>query len=179
MRVPDPLGVWPRVSRLGASAAGAAGRAGLGAVDRIASSDWAGDAAAIVVRSPLVPRVADELLRSGVIDQIGRRLATGPELDRMLTGVLDSEALTRLIDRTLESSVVDASVARILASEELWIVVEEIAQSPAVTDAIAHQGVGFVDQVAGELGERSRSVDDRLERGARKFFRRRAPAGST
>jgi hypothetical protein len=60
--------------------------------------------------------------------------------------------------------------------EELWIVIDEVARSPAVTDAIAHQGVGFAGQVAGELGKRSRRADAHLERLARKLLRRR-PTG--
>jgi hypothetical protein len=55
-------------------------------------------------------------------------------------------------------------------------VVDEVARSPAVTEAIAHQGAGFADQVAGELGERSRRADARLERVARRLLRRRPAA---
>jgi hypothetical protein len=50
-----------------------------------------------------------------------------------------------------------------------------LAQSPAVTEAITQQGAGFADQVAGEMRKRSRDVDARLERGARRLFRRRRP----
>ena len=88
--------------------------------------------------------------------------------------VLESEGVERLVGQVLESRLVDASVARVLASEELWLVVQRVAESPAVTQAISQQGVGFVDQVAEEIGERSRHVDDRLERGVRRFMRRRA-----
>jgi hypothetical protein len=50
-------------------------------------------------------------------------------------------------------------------------------RSPAVTAAITQQSVGFADQVAGELGERSRQADARLERIARRLLRRHpAPA---
>jgi hypothetical protein len=45
-----------------------------------------------------------------------------------------------------------------------------------VTDAIAHQGAGFADQVAGELGERSRRADARLEGIVRRLLHRRPAA---
>ena len=64
--------------------------------------------------------------------------------------------MDRLVAQVLDSRLVDASVARVLASDELWLVVDEVAQSPAVTEAITQQSAGFADQVAGEVGERSR-----------------------
>jgi hypothetical protein len=90
---------------------------------------------------------------------------------------LDSPRAAQLVERTLDSRLVDAAVARVLVSDELWIVVDEIARSPSVTAAISQQGAGFVDQVAGELGERSRRADARLERMARRLLHRppRAP----
>ena len=45
--------------------------------------------------------------------------------------------------------------------------VDEIAQSPAVSDAIAHQGMSFADEMAGEVRTRSRRIDDRLARAPR------------
>jgi hypothetical protein len=56
--------------------------------------------------------------------------------------VLDSPAAERLIRQTIESRLADQAVARLLDSEELWLLVEEIAQSPAVTDAITQQDSG-------------------------------------
>jgi len=66
----------------------------------------------------------------------------------------------------------------VLASEELWLVVEEIAQSPAVTAAITQQTAGFADQVAGEVGLRSRRADARLERVARRLLHRPPAPGA-
>ena len=40
-------------------------------------------------------------------------------------------------------------------------------------DAIAHQGFGFADQVAGEVRDRSRSADAVVERTTRRLLRRR------
>ena len=162
----DPLHLWPRATRVGG----------------VTASPHVGDAVDVVLRSPLPAH-------RGVIQQVLERILSGPEIDELLTAavesprmaeladrVLESEGMERLVAQVLESRLVDASVARVLASEELWLVVERVAQSPAVTQAISQQGVGFVDQVAEELGERSRRVDDRLERGVRRFMRRRPAA---
>ncbi len=42
--------------------------------------------------------------------------------------------------------------------------IDEIIASPVVTGAIAQQGLGLADQVGEEVGKRSRSVDDLIER---------------
>jgi hypothetical protein len=42
-----------------------------------------------------------------------------------------------------------------------------------VTEAIAHQGTGFVEEVAGKARDRSRDADAWVQRAARRFSRRR------
>jgi hypothetical protein len=69
-------------------------------------------------------------------------------------------------------------VARLLESEDLWLLVDEIARSPAVTEAITQQSLGFADQVAGGVRARSRSMDDWLEHKARRALRRGPAPGS-
>jgi hypothetical protein len=61
---------------------------------------------------------------------------------------------------------------RLLESPELWLVVEEIARSPAVTEAITQQSLGFADQVASEVRRGSSGADAWLERAARRVRRR-------
>jgi hypothetical protein len=102
-------------------------------------------------------------------------------VDRVLDSELAKRAIGRAVERvademgegpTLDSPAMDRLVARLLESDELWRVVDEIAQSPAVTEAITRQSVGFADQVAGQVRDRSRSADARLERAARRVLRR-------
>lgn len=112
--------------------------------------------------------------------------AAYPELERLISGALESERLQeslrrafasegahQLIDDLFESGLFDHLVDRLLASPSLWHLVDEIADSPAVTTAITQQSLGFVDQVGGVLRTRSRRVDDRLERAAQRLSRRR------
>ena len=187
-RVVDPLGLWPRAATLSRRAGRTAAEAALDGFERALASPLAERAVRTALRGPLVEatvrvaveqhvaeRVAGELLDTGALD----RVLDNPRLRELAGRTIDGETMERLVDQLLTSHVLDASVARVLASEQLWLVVDEIAQSPAVTDAIAHQGVGFADQVAEEVGERSRRADDRLERLARRLLHRsRPPAGS-
>ena len=67
--------------------------------------------------------------------------------------------------RTIQSQVMDEAVRQLLESEDLWVLVDEIARSPAVTEAITQQSLGFADQVFDpvrvELPQRGHLAGDR------------------
>lgn len=105
-----------------------------------------------VVRYRVVERVVDKLLAGGVVDRVADRL--------LADGIAD-----RTVDRI---------IARLTESEEFWRLVEEVAASPAVTEAVTQQTASFADQVAGGVRTRSHSADAWLERQARRALRRPA-----
>ena len=133
-----------------------ASRVTLAAIDAALSSRVAVEAVDRIVASALVERAVERLLATDALEQI-------------LASAEDAAVPRRLID----SHLVDQFVERLLESEELWLLVDEIARSPAVTEAIGTQGIGFADQIAGVARERSRTADDRLERVARRLLRRK------
>jgi len=90
-------------------------------------------------------------------------------VDRALASRLAGHTVDRVFD---QERLIDETVTRLLESEELWVLVDSIAKSPAVTEAIARQSVGFADQVAGEVRARSHRIDMRLEQAARRIARR-------
>ncbi len=90
-----------------------------------------------------------------------QRVLAGPEAERILAA-------------TLEGPLVEETVSQLLENQAVWVLVDEIARSPSVTEAIAHQGTGFVDQVAERARDRSRNADALLERVARRLVKRRA-----
>ena len=108
-----------------------------------------------VLESRLAAEIADRVVASALIQRTLERALDGPVLH-----TLDGEALDRVVEALLES-------------DELWRIVEEIARSPAVTEAITQQSLGFADQVAGGVRDRTRSADAVLERVARRALRRR------
>jgi hypothetical protein len=112
------------------------------------------------------------VLAGDAVDRAAARVLEGPELERVVEAALDSPATERAIAQVIDSRLLDQTVAQVLESEDLWVLVEEIARSPAVTEAITRQSLGFADQVAGEVRWRSRSADDWLERAARRALRR-------
>jgi hypothetical protein len=127
-----------------------------------------------VLASGAVDVVVERVLADGVVEQAVARVLDGPELERVVSSALDSPAMERLVARVVESKLVDQAMARLLESDELWLFVDEIAHSPAVTDAIAQQSLGFADQVAGGVRTRSRSADTWLEAKVQRALRRQA-----
>jgi hypothetical protein len=143
-------------------------------LDAVLASRVAKEAVDAVLGSGLLERAVDQALADGIADAIATRLLEGPELQRIADRVVDSEGTERVVARVMESRLVDDTVARLLASDELWVMVDQIASSDAVTDAIGRQSIGFADQVAGVVRDRSANVDDRLEHIARRLLRREA-----
>ena len=123
-------------------------------------------------------------LTASVVRGAGRRLGDFAlsGLDAVLASRVAEEAVDRAlasrlaehtVDRVFDQErLIDETVTRLIESEELWVLVDSIAKSPAVTEAIARQSVGFADQVAEEVRARSQRLDMRLERAARRIARR-------
>jgi hypothetical protein len=101
-----------------------------------------------------------------------------PGAARLGDRVLDSPQAERLVARVIESKLVDEAVARLLESKDLWLLVDEIARSPSVREAISEQSMGFAEELAAEARTRSRSGDARVERLARRLFRKEVIDGN-
>jgi hypothetical protein len=138
-------------------------------------------------------RVLERLIADGIPERLAARVLESPEFGRMLDRALESEqtqlalaralesqaaerllerlaaspASERLVAQALASPLVEGLVTGLLESEQLWVLVDEIARSPSVTEAISHQGRGFVDEVAERARDRSRHADAWLQRIAR------------
>jgi hypothetical protein len=157
-------------------------RVALDALDAVLASALAEAATDRVLTSPWTERTMTRALTGPLVDAAAREVAHGALIEPMLHEALAAEVLEQavrnpelqeLVASLFESRLLDEVVARLLQSEELWRVVDEIARSPAVTDAITQQSFGFADQVAGEVRDRSRSADALVERTTRRLLRRR------
>jgi hypothetical protein len=133
----------------------------------------------------LVEGIADRLLQQGLAERFIERLLEAPEVERLVGVALDSPGMQRLVTRVVESHLTEATMGRLLddalarlpQTQALWALIDEVAQSPAVTDAITQQGLGLADEVATDLRDRSRDADAWLERAARRLLRRHAEGG--
>jgi hypothetical protein len=120
----------------------------------------------------VVERAARHLLEEGELERIVAGALESPAVDRVAEQIVDSASAERLVVRIIESRLLDEAVARLLESKDLWILVDEIARSPSVTEAIAHQSAGVADEMGAVVRQRSRVADDRLERIARRIVGR-------
>jgi len=109
------------------------------------------------------------------LDEAGRRDVARARAE--INAALD-EALDRLVTDILSSGRAKRSIERVLESDELWRLVDRIANSPEVLDAVASATVGLTGVVADEARRRTVTADEFAERVARRVLRRapREPA---
>lgn len=144
-----------------------------------------------VARAPFgVARAIERRSRRAVADAV---IATtdawlsSPELERIVAAVVDHEGTERIADRILDSplarrigqqavdaGVVDALLDRLAEREALWRLVDLIAASPAVGEAIGAQSRGAVADVVDGVRDGAAQADDWLERAAQRIARRRS-----
>jgi hypothetical protein len=149
--------------RTRAALSSAADQALLGAVDivldRLLSDDVIDRVVEQVEASGLAERVAARMLEDGIAERIADRALAGPELERIVASAL-------------QSALFEETVAQLLETRALWVLVDEIARSPSVTEAITHQSTGFVEEVGDRARDRSRKADAWVERVVRRVSRR-------
>jgi len=125
-----------------------------------------------VLASRVATAAVDRIIASALAGHVVDQLLAGDALERVLASAETASVPQRVID----SHLIDEAVDRLLQSEDLWLLVDEIARSPAVTEAIGTQSISFADQIADVVRDRSRTADARLEHLARRVLRRRPAA---
>jgi len=144
--------------------AGALDEAVLAAIDavlaRLLADDVLDRALDRIEQTGAAQRIATRLLDDGIAEQVAERALAGPEAERLLAAAL-------------RGPLVEETVAQLLENQAIWVLVDEIARSPSVTEAIAHQGSGFLEQVAEQARDRSRHADARVQGIADRLRRRR------
>jgi hypothetical protein len=149
------------------------GRAAAVALRPVTGAAGAAASAAVALER----RALDRVLESEELERIVTTIFDSPQVQAAIQGALESEGARRLLDGFFESGLLEDFLHRLVNSDALWGLVDEIAGSPAVTAAISQQGLGFADQVGGEVRARSRKADDWLERAAQRLAHRRPKPG--
>jgi hypothetical protein len=78
----------------------------------------------------------------------------------------------------LDSRLVDGLTDRVLQSPEMDRVVEYIATSPQVMEAVSHHTQTLAEEMVADVRRRSQSIDDVAERTVRGWLRRPRPSPS-
>lgn len=186
-------GLFGAVAGAVAGAVGYAARSGAqatirateGAIETVVGSQAVQDSIERVVASPAMTSAVDAVVGSEAVQETIERVLSGPAVASALETILSPETIDMIADEVARSQMVQKiTVAAIeageiapiidalLEREELWILVQTIAESPAVIDAIRQQGFGFADQVGDEVRGRTRTADEILARTARTFIGR-------
>jgi hypothetical protein len=154
------------------SAADLVGRVGLAGLDALLGWRYTDEAVKRILASPVADHAVDHALAANLPEHAVERLLADGIVDRLADRMLEGPELEGVATRAIDSRLLDTVVERLLESEELWRLVDEVAGSPAVLDAVGQQGAGLVDQVAGQVRVRSQRADAGMERVARRLLRR-------
>ncbi len=133
--------------------------------------------AALSAGISLEQRAVDRVLESEELERVLGAVFDSPRVHAGILKALESDGAKHLVDSFFDSGLFAEFLHRLSNSDALWRLVDEIAGSPAVTAAISQQGLGFADQVGGEVRARSRKADDWLERTARRLTNRHPKPG--
>ena len=152
------------------------GEAGLAALDVALKSRVLEQAVDRTLTSSLARHAVDRAFQGPIVDAIAKDVVRYRVVERVVDELLAEGVADRIVERVLAEGIADRAVDQVLAGlttrEELWVLVEEVASSPAVTEAVTQQTAGFADQVAGGVRTRSHDADAWLERKARRALRR-------
>lgn len=110
----------------------------------------------------------DAWLRSPELERIVTAVVEHEGTGRLIDLVIDSPAAERLVGRAVDHGLLDAALMRLLERDQLWILVDEVARSPAVAEAIAHQSRSAAGEVVDGVRSTSQQADAWLERLARR-----------
>ena len=129
-----------------------------------------------MVEAKVVERATAELIAAEVPAHLVGQVLEAGLLDEVVTRVLADESVEatveRLLTRWFEGPLYEDVVNRVLASQELWHLVDEIAHSPEVMEAITAGSASLAGEVADQVRRRTIVADDVAERVARKVLRR-------
>jgi hypothetical protein len=172
----------PKVGATALRGTSAVVSAGVDAAPKVGATALRGTSAVVSAGVDAAPRVGASALRSSALD--GRRLLSGLDGRRLMSGLeraleraLDSEQAAAIAGIVARSAALDEMLRQLAANDGLWALIDVIAGSPAVREAVTQQSVGLAGEVGNVVRGRARGVDDRIERVTR-FGRRGPPAAA-
>ena len=113
---------------------------------------------------PELSRLIDLALAQSLPEELVHSIVEHNVLERMAKEFAESGALDRTVENALASPRTNELVDRIVNSEEMRRAIREIVASREVREAITQQTTGFVEELAGDIRQRARRLDDRLDR---------------
>jgi hypothetical protein len=125
-----------------------------------------------VLSAPEMERTLDRMLAGKLTDALGRSLAEHRVVERVAVQVIATTDVDRVIGAALDHPMTERALERILTSREMDRLVQYIATSPAVLDAVSTHTQTLAEEMVTSVRTRSQAVDDVAERTVRGWLRR-------
>jgi hypothetical protein len=126
-----------------------------------------------VLRSGLLEEVVDRLLSRGAFDHVVAIVINHSATERMISSAFDDPGVDRLVAGILDSRMIDEVTTRLLDSDEMRLVLDHVTRSPELRAALAQQTAGLAGDMAEGVRSRTVVADAAAERFARSLLRRR------
>jgi hypothetical protein len=181
-----PIHVATRLPGMGRIAAeGALVRARLrsrleGVFDEVLTAPELERAVDRVIAGPLPDAIVRSLIEHRVVEQLAEELAASVDVETTVTTVLEHETTQQLIAAVIASPGLDQVLVqatdRALRGPELQRVIEHVASSPEVREALQQQSTTLAQEMAQGIRTKAENLDDIAERTVHGWFRRPHPA---
>jgi hypothetical protein len=124
--------------------------------------------------------IVRSMLDHHVVERLASELADEIEVDAAVAAALEHETVQNLVAAILASPGLDRLLVqatdRALRGPELQRVIEHVAASSEVREALTHQSTTMAQEMADGLRTRAETLDDVAERTVRGWLRRPHPA---
>ena len=138
-----------------------------------------------VLAGALPEAVARSLIEHRVVERLVAEVLTTVELDREVVSAREAERTERLVSQALANPALERVFAEALESRLTLDLTDQVVRSPAFKRALTEvlgspelraalkgQSMSFAGELVTGLGQRLRKLDDAIERGPRRWFRR-------
>jgi hypothetical protein len=133
-----------------------------------------------LLAGPLPDAVVRSLLEHQVVERLAAELAAEIEVDEAVSAALEHETTQRLVAAIVASPGLDKLLVqatdRVLRGPELQRVVDHVARSPEVREALTQQSTTLATELAEGVRSRAERLDEATERTVRSWLRRPHPA---
>jgi uncharacterized RDD family membrane protein YckC len=134
---------------------------------RVAARAWRGrieSAAEDVVSAPEIARIVDSALAGPLPEEIARSLVRHRVIERIVAELAATGELERLIEQSLGSRQTLELTDRVLASDQMQLVLQNIASSPELRRAVTRQSAGLAEDVIAGVRRSATRLDERTAR---------------
>jgi len=138
-----------------------------------------------VLAGALPEAVARSLIEHRVVERLVAEVLTSVELDREMVSAREAERTERLVSQALANPALERVLGEALESRLTLDLTDQVVRSPAFKRALTEvlgspelraalkgQSMSFAGELVTGLVQRLRKLDDAIERGPRRWFRR-------